>query len=69
MSEAPNLTSAERETLAALMAAAAYEASRPTGSTRPPWSGTLPEWRAGAVREMGAALMAADRAGYRISKP
>lgn len=54
--------------LVELMAVAAYEASRPNGSSRPPWAECTDHWRDAGRREISAALRAAERAGYRIEK-
>lgn len=54
--------------LVELMTEAAYEASRPAGSSRPPWRETHREWQEAARREMAAAIVAAERAGFRISQ-
>lgn len=54
--------------LVELMARANYEASRPPGSGRPDWNRCEDAWRAACRREMAAALVAAEAAGYRLSK-
>lgn len=48
------------------MAQAFYEAGRPKGSSRPAWDGCEEAWRAACRREMAAAIVAAEAAGYRI---
>lgn len=55
--------------LVRLMATAAYEAGRPKESGRPEFENTTTEWQDAMCREMSAALVAAEVAGYRIVKP
>lgn len=53
--------------LVELMARHAYEAGRPKESGRPEWEQTTAEWREAMHREMSAAILAAEGAGYRLS--
>jgi len=55
--------------LAKLMARAAYEADRPSGSSRPPFEETTAEWQSDAIRAQVAAINAARAAGWRIEAP
>lgn len=55
--------------LVRLMATAAYEAGRPKGSGRPEFEKTTQEWQDVMFREMTAAILAAEAAGYRVVGP
>lgn len=57
-----------RRHLVLIMAQAAYERGRPSGSSRPPFAETVPQWQADAVSDMEAAIVAAERAGWRFER-
>jgi hypothetical protein len=53
--------------LVRLMASAAYERGS-SGSSRPPFDQTEQAWQEAACREMAAAILAAEAAGYVITE-
>ena len=65
---APTITTdaANAAGLVEAMAQAAYEHSRPPGSSRPPWADTTPGWRSQARQDMMAAMEAAAKAGWQM---
>lgn len=71
MSQPAYITRAQadpRRQLVELMASAAYERSRPRGSSRPPWPQTEEQWRQDSRDQMEAALTAAERHGWNITR-
>jgi hypothetical protein len=72
MSERAFVTRAEAAApdrhLVRIMASAHHEADRFAGCQRPEFEKTFPEWQDSACRAMAAALLAAEAAGYRITR-